>query len=143
MRADHLRSTHIYGFSVMTAQMCWAAGAVGFGISPFVCSFFGLLDSSASLRSGCILFLGYVSFCSLFFVHLTAAISPVSLSPSVLSETVIEPIRTALFFYGVVLGTATLLLGFGHNRGLLSSSSVTGTTVSSGDWEKEEHSKEE
>jgi hypothetical protein len=133
MRATHLRSTHIYGFSVMTAQMCWAAGAVGFGISPFVCSFFGLLDSSASLRSGCILFLGYVSFCSLFFVHLTAAISPVS-APTVLSEAVIEPIRAALFFYGVVLGTATLLLGFGHNRGL----------VSSGDGkQEEEHNKEE
>jgi len=51
----------LYGFSVMTAQMAWAAGSVGFGISPTIASIYGLTDADGFIRDRCWWFLFYVT----------------------------------------------------------------------------------
>lgn len=53
--------SHLQGFSVMVGQMGWAAGSVGFAITPLIAAVWGLVDCDIAVRRKCLWFLGYTS----------------------------------------------------------------------------------
>jgi hypothetical protein len=107
-REYQLKSSYFYGFSVMTAQMAWAAGSIGFGVSPLIASYFGLMDADASLRDGCIAFLWYVSLCCLGNVFVRPPLETEA------GRAVGEMVYSLLFFYGSQLAVSALLLTIGR-----------------------------
>jgi hypothetical protein len=113
-------AAHLRGFSVMTAQMGWAAGAVGCGLAPLVASMWGLVDSSERLRSRCTFFLGYVSIC-MVYTSVLMTLRESSLPRSEGALAVHRLVYPMLQTYGTMLGVAV----FGLVMSLLQNEYIT------------------
>lgn len=105
-----LKSTYFYGFSVMTAQMAWAAGSVGFGICPFIAAVYGLVDKERFLRTRCIMFLLYVAVCS--FLPFYFRIDPITAVGGLAAV----HIHIVLALYSFLLLVACGLLTISHPK---------------------------
>lgn len=102
--SDSVRA-HFRGFSVMTAQMGWAAGSVGCAMAPFTASLWGLVDPNEKIRNRCTYFLGYTSICMVYNAFLMT-LRETSMARSETGALVHGLIYALLQTYGTLLGIA-------------------------------------
>lgn len=111
------KSDALYGFSVMTAQMAWAAGSVGFGIAPAMASIYGLTDADPFIRGRCIMFLAYVTLCVFvngFMLHFGV---PSSYVKSPVGDELHGYVYHLQLVYGLGLAVAVGVMMYGHSVG--------------------------